>query len=122
MDLLATGSGFPEGSIRVWSSNNFAFSGDSRLFVPTPVHTISLNTSVTSLQWSPHSKELLSTHGPSWLSPPPPRLTSPVKTTLTNSITVHSYPGLKRLVSVTAHSGPIVKSCLSPDGTVSINI
>ncbi|PCH43138.1 WD40 repeat-like protein [Wolfiporia cocos MD-104 SS10] len=120
-DLLATGSTYPDGKIRVWSVN-------SSLASP-PVHTISVNTSITSVVWSPHCKEILSTHGTSWqqLAPtaePPPGVTVlptgaiPVKTTFTNSVTVHAYPSLKRVVSIPAHSAAVGHSCLSPDGTM----
>lgn len=51
---------YPDGKIRVWNVNN-------TLGTAPPVHIIPLNTSVTSLVWSPHCKELLSTHGISWL-------------------------------------------------------
>jgi len=120
-DILATGSTFPDGKIRLWSVKPAP--------TPEPLHTISLNTSVTSLIWSPHCKELLSTHGSSWqyrsaslpalLSSDPvlPRGAVPVKTMYTNSVTVHAYPSLERVASVTAHSSPVGHSCLSPDGT-----
>lgn len=41
----------------------------------------------------------------------------PISLPMTNSMTVHSYPSCKRLLSVTAHIGPVGHSCLSPDGT-----
>ncbi|KAG5641709.1 hypothetical protein DXG03_004396 [Asterophora parasitica] len=118
-DLLATGSIFPEGKIRIWSSISLAP-------VPTPLETISLNTSVLSLHWSPHCKELLSTHGSSFEpSPPPVRGASatprptlkPISTPLSNSIVVHEYPSGKRLLNLTsAHFGPVTHSCLGPEG------
>ncbi|KAF5375409.1 hypothetical protein D9615_007945 [Tricholomella constricta] len=119
-DLLATGSIYPEGKIRIWSSS-------SSSPVPTPLETISLNTSVLSLHWSSHCKELLSTHGSSWKPPPAPTRGSPavssraplkpVSSPLSNSITVHEYPSGKRLLTLTsAHFGPVTHSCLGPDG------
>ncbi|PIL25851.1 transporter [Ganoderma sinense ZZ0214-1] len=59
-DLLATGTMYPDGKVRIWNINN------TKGTAP-PTHIIPLNTSVTSLLWSPHCKELLSTHGMSWL-------------------------------------------------------
>ncbi|KAG5340043.1 hypothetical protein C0989_002979 [Termitomyces sp. Mn162] len=119
-DLLATGSIYPEGTIRVWSSS-------SSSALPTPTLTIPLNTAVLSLHWSPHCKELLSTHGSSFEPLPPTRgsvsaatPSRPLKvlsTPLTNSITVHGYPSGRRLLNLTAaHMGPVTHSCLSPNG------
>ncbi|KAG6827837.1 hypothetical protein H0H92_010297 [Tricholoma furcatifolium] len=119
-DLLATGSLYPEGMIRIWSST-------SPSALPTPTLTLSLDNPVMSLHWSPHCKELLSTHGFSFEPLPPSRglatvtmPTSPLKlvfTPLTNSITVHEYPSGKRLLNLTsAHFAPVSHSCLSPNG------
>ena len=113
-ELLATGSVYPEGIIRIWSTT----SSTSR---PSPLYTIPLNTSVTSLHWSPHCKELLSTHGSTWsTSSTAVAPTGPLKrvfSPLANSVTVHAYPSCKRLISVPAHTGVVSHSCLSPDGT-----
>ena len=76
---------------------------------------IPMRTAITSLHWSPHCKELLSTHGDSWQDG-----ASGLKkhsTEFSNSITVHSYPSYSRLLSLTAHTSAIGHSCLSPDGT-----
>ena len=59
-ELLATGTMYPDGKVRIWNINN-------TIGTAPPTHIIPLNTSVTSLLWSPHCKELLSTHGMSWL-------------------------------------------------------
>lgn len=136
---------YPDGKVRIWNINN-------TIGTAPPTHIIPLNTSVTSLLWSPHCKEILSTHGMSWLprggaSESCPNLASSssatesslipgtsrrrnrererpvsVKTPLTNSLTVHSYPSLRRVVSVPAHTGPVGHSCLSPDGTMVFTI
>ncbi|KAF8900415.1 WD40-repeat-containing domain protein [Gymnopilus junonius] len=129
-ELLATGSAAPEGKIRIWNTSSMAS------HAPEPVHIIPLNTSVLSLQWSPHCKELLSTHGSSFApllsarkstsasshngnnptNTTEKRLTY-TKTPLTNSITVHEYPSCKRLMTLTnAHAGAVTHSCLSPNG------
>ncbi|OJT02682.1 WD repeat-containing protein slp1 [Trametes pubescens] len=132
-ELLATGTMYPDGKIRIWNINTTPAAAPA-------THTITLNTSVTSLLWSPHCKELLSTHGMSWQPragaaescPNLPADVGPnsrarrlrdrerpvsVKTALTNSLTVHAYPSLRRVVSVPAHTGAVGHSCLSPDGT-----
>lgn len=55
---------------------------------------------MTSLVWSPHSKEILSTHGyPD------------------HNLSVWSYPGLAKIYDVPAHDMRVLASALSPDGT-----
>ncbi|THH28765.1 hypothetical protein EUX98_g5426 [Antrodiella citrinella] len=116
-DLLATGSFYPDGKIRIFSMKTISV-------IPEPLHTIPLHTQITSLQWSSHCKELLSTQGKSWdpLLPAGSNKFTPIKTTLTNSLAVHSYPSLSRVVSVTAHGEEVGQSCLSPDGTMVFTI
>lgn len=109
-ELLATGTFSPDGKIRIWNANTLIANKS-----PAPVHTIPLRTSVTSLHWSPHCKELLSTHGESWFEGGPVLRRS--LTNYSNSMTVHSYPNYNRLMSVTAHTNSVGHSCLSPDGT-----
>ncbi|TFK71205.1 WD40 repeat-like protein [Pluteus cervinus] len=135
-ELLATGGCQPDGNINIWNATTNAPA-------PEPLSTISLNTSVLSLHWSPHCKELLSTHGSSFTIPKRSRhapnastsstsssgtqaLTNgpapnrqpfkQVSTPLTFAIAVHEYPTKKRLLTLKAHLGPITHSCLSPDG------
>ncbi|KAF9458693.1 quinon protein alcohol dehydrogenase-like superfamily [Collybia nuda] len=121
-DLLATGSLYPEGIIRIWSMS-------SPSSHRTPLKSLDLNSSIYSLHWSPHCKELLSTHGPSFQPCPRPnasnsgntpvrpnQLPKIISTPLTNSIAVHDYPSGKRLLALPAHIGPVIHSCLSPDG------
>jgi cell division cycle protein 20 (cofactor of APC complex) len=119
-DLLATGTTSPEGKIRVWNTSSISSSS-----TPTPIHTIPLNTSVTSLHWSPHCKELLSTHGSSFTpvlqSSNQNRGTSSrpkyTKSPLMNSIVVHQYPSCQRLMTLTnAHTSALTHSCLGPTG------
>ncbi|EIW76652.1 WD40 repeat-like protein [Coniophora puteana RWD-64-598 SS2] len=111
-DLLATGGALPDGTIRIWNTKH--------LDTSDPVLKIPLKTSVTSLHWSPHCKELLSTHGGSWTQyrSPASRFSQykTVPSPLSNSITVHAYPSGDRIVSVEAHQGAVGHSCMSPDG------
>ncbi|KAI9463935.1 WD40 repeat-like protein [Russula earlei] len=117
-DLLATGGTYPDGRIHIWSTSQLA-----NTLSPAPVETIQTHSSVYSLQWSPHSRELLSTHGFAWhtrdrLPDVPETAASPY----TNSISVHAFPTCRRLVSVTAHTGTVSQSCLGPDGTMVFTI
>ncbi|WVO18705.1 hypothetical protein L204_106425 [Cryptococcus depauperatus] len=87
--LLATGGGTADKHIHFWSTS-------------TGARTASLATStqVTSLIFSPHSKEILGTHGyPE------------------NTLTLWSYPSLEKVWEVPAHDSRIISSSLSPDGT-----
>ena len=122
-DLLATGSSFPDGNIRIWSTSSLSNHS------PEPQHTISLSTSVNSLHWSPHCKELLSTQGSSFAHMSSSRSSrrnvtsqtglpfTTVQTDLTNSIAVHEYPSCKRLLTLSqAHASAVTHSCVSPKG------
>jgi len=111
--LIATGGTFPDGVIRIFDIN--------KVSSVSPPLVINASTNVTSLHWSPHCKELLSTHGSSWTRSqslyeyPPTTKEAPV-TPFTNSMTVHSYPSRERIVSVVGHSAAIAHSCIGPDG------
>lgn len=87
-NLLATGGGSSDQTIHFWSSTT----GARTASLPT-------NSQVTSLVWSPHSKELVSTHGfPD------------------NNICLWSYPSLQKIYDVPAHDARVLCSALSPDG------
>lgn len=110
-DLLATGGGSPDGEIHIWNTGKMDPSSG-------PMHTISLQTAITSLHWSPHCKELLSTHGSS-LTAPQNNVQSVVQASAPsteNSLVVHSYPSCQRIVNVKGHTAPVGHSCISPDG------
>lgn len=76
--------------------------------------TLALYASVTSLHWSPHCKELLSTHGTHW---DPSSAADEAHQPLTAAIAVHAWPSGRCVAAVRAHRAPIGGSCLSPDGT-----
>ncbi|BEJ13182.1 hypothetical protein CspHIS471_0303560 [Cutaneotrichosporon sp. HIS471] len=87
-NLLATGGGSQDQHIHFWSTS-------------TGARTSSLKTGsqVTSIVWSPHAKEFLSTHGyPD------------------NNLSVWSYPALAKIYDVPAHDSRVLSSSLSPDG------
>lgn len=88
MNLLATGGGSYDRYIHFWNSNSGA-----------RVNSIDTGSQVTSLRWSPHYREIVSSSGfPD------------------NSLSIWSYPTLVRNVEIPAHESRVLHSCLSPDG------
>ncbi|KAH9077739.1 WD40-repeat-containing domain protein [Lactarius deliciosus] len=87
--LLASGGGTNDATVHVWNSTT-----GGRL------HSLKMPAQVTSVQWSPHKKEFLTTHGyPS------------------NAIMVHAYPSLDRVAEIRdAHDSRVLFSCVSPAG------
>ncbi|KAA1472352.1 WD40 repeat-like protein [Dentipellis sp. KUC8613] len=87
--LLASGGGTNDAAIHVWNSTTGARQ-----------HSLKTPAQVTSIQWSPHKKEFLSTHGyPN------------------NSIMVHAYPSLERVADIRdAHDSRVLFSSVSPAG------
>lgn len=64
------------------------------------MHSLKTPAQVTSVQWSPHKKEFLTTHGYP-----------------TNAIMVHAYPSLSRVAEIRdAHDSRVLFSCVSPAG------
>ena len=87
--LLASGGGTSDATIHIWNSTTGA-----------RLHSVTTPSQVTSLQWSPHKKEFLTTHG------------YPA-----NSIMVHSYPSMEKLAEIKdAHDSRVLFSALSPNG------
>ncbi|CAE6533367.1 unnamed protein product [Rhizoctonia solani] len=90
-NLLATGGGTGDAMIHFWSSTSGA-----------RVNSLSTPGQVTSLVWSQHSKELLSTHGFPH-----------------NAVMVHSYPGMAKIAEIKdAHDTRVLFSAASPNGDV----
>lgn len=88
MNLLATGGGSYDRHIHFWNSTSGA-----------RVNSIDTGSQVTSLRWSPHYREIVSSSGfPD------------------NSLSVWSYPTLVRNIEIPAHESRVLHSCLSPDG------
>ncbi|KAG9240585.1 WD40-repeat-containing domain protein [Calycina marina] len=87
-NVLATGGGSYDKHIHFWNTTTGA-----------RVNSIDTGSQVTSLRWSPHYREIVSTSGfPD------------------NSISIWSYPTLVRNVEIPAHETRVLHSCLSPDG------
>jgi len=88
MSLLATGGGSYDRHIHFWNTTSGA-----------RVNSIDTGSQVTSLRWSTHYREIVSTSGfPD------------------NSLSIWSYPTLVRNVEIPAHESRVLHSCLSPDG------
>ncbi|EXJ53634.1 cell division cycle 20, cofactor-APC complex [Cladophialophora psammophila CBS 110553] len=88
LNLLATGGGSYDRHIHFWNTTTGA-----------RVNSIDTGSQVTSLKWSNHYRELVSSGGfPD------------------NSLSIWSYPTLVRNVEIPAHETRILHSCLSPDG------
>ncbi|KAF8318813.1 WD40-repeat-containing domain protein [Cantharellus anzutake] len=89
MNILASGGGTSDCKINVWSAST-----GSRL------HSLTTPAQVTSVHFSPHSKEIFSTHG-----------------FPTNAIMLHSYPALEKITEIRdAHDARILNSAVSPNG------
>ncbi|KZT03288.1 WD40 repeat-like protein [Laetiporus sulphureus 93-53] len=119
--LLASGDSAPDatGTICVWNINNTSSSQ------PNYPMKLELDAQVTSLHFSAHCKELLSTHGPgkSTPAPPPsvqldshsfPNETMPSR--IANSVVVHAIPSLRQVVKLEAAKVNIAGSVMSPNG------
>ncbi|KIX07683.1 uncharacterized protein Z518_02337 [Rhinocladiella mackenziei CBS 650.93] len=88
LNLLATGGGSYDRHIHFWNTTTGA-----------RVNSIDTGSQVTSLKWSNHYRELVSSSGfPD------------------NSLSLWSYPTLVRNVEIPAHETRVLHSCLSPDG------
>ena len=87
-NLLATGGGSYDRYIHFWNTTTGA-----------RTNSIDTGSQVTSLRWSNHYREIVSSSGfPD------------------NSLSIWSYPTLVRNVEIPAHETRVLHSCLSPDG------
>ncbi|KAG0746756.1 hypothetical protein G6F57_008077 [Rhizopus arrhizus] len=89
-NLLATGGGRDDKKIHFWNT-----------VTGTRANTIHAGSQVTSLHWSQHYKEIVSTHGLPH-----------------NQVTVWGYPTLNKIIDIPAHETRILHSAMSPDGQV----
>ena len=88
LNLLSTGGGSFDRHIHFWNTTTGA-----------RVNSIDTGSQVTSLRWSNHYRELVSSGGfPD------------------NSLSIWSYPTLVRNIEIPAHETRVLHSCLSPDG------
>jgi cell division cycle protein 20 (cofactor of APC complex) len=87
-DVLASGSGTADPSIRFWNASTGAC-----------LNTINTGAQVCALQWSRHYKEIVSTHG--W----------------TNNVSVWKYPSMVKSADLAGHTARPLHMTQSPDGT-----
>ncbi|KAI9806531.1 MAG: ubiquitin-protein transferase activating protein [Piccolia ochrophora] len=88
LNLLATGGGSYDRHIHFWNTTTGA-----------RTNSIDTGSQVTSLRWSNHYREIVSSSGfPD------------------NSLSIWSYPNLVKNVEIPAHETRVLHSCLSPDG------
>ncbi|KAI9885342.1 MAG: transcription factor IIA subunit alpha [Watsoniomyces obsoletus] len=89
-NLLATGGGSYDRHVHFWNTTTGA-----------RVNSIDTGSQVTSLRWSTHYREIVSSSGfPD------------------NSLSIWSYPSLVKNIEIPAHETRVLHSCLSPDGQI----
>ncbi|PFH48846.1 hypothetical protein AMATHDRAFT_64526 [Amanita thiersii Skay4041] len=108
--LLATGD--EVGTIRLWNVD--ASSPRSNASVPGKIE---MDSPVTGLHFSPHCKELLSTHGTSTSSADVSASQVWPRNSVSNSIAVHTYPSLRHITTLNVAQKPIGVSVLNAHGT-----
>ncbi|KAG8852486.1 ubiquitin-protein transferase activating protein [Tulasnella sp. 330] len=88
-NLLATGGGTGDAQVHFWSTTTGA-----------RMNTFQTPTQISSVQFSPHSREFLTTHG------------APC-----NSLMLHAYPSMSKVAEITdAHDARVLGSAVSPGG------
>lgn len=86
--LLATGGGTADRHLRFWNTTSGAC-----------VNSIDTLSQVCSIVWSPHERELVTSHGFSQ-----------------NQLTMWKYPTLARMAELKGHTSRVLHMSLSPDG------
>ncbi|XP_042214085.1 cell division cycle protein 20 homolog isoform X2 [Homarus americanus] len=92
-NLLATGGGTADRTIRIWNCTTGICLKD-----------VQTNSQVSSVLWSSHYKELISGHGFS-----------------NNQLTLWKYPTMAKVADLTGHTGRVLKLCMSPDGQMVVS-
>eukprot|EP00768_Dysnectes_brevis_P005433 gnl/Dysnectes_brevis/3921_a5102_406.p1 GENE.gnl/Dysnectes_brevis/3921_a5102_406~~gnl/Dysnectes_brevis/3921_a5102_406.p1 ORF type:complete len:441 (+),score=88.63 gnl/Dysnectes_brevis/3921_a5102_406:139-1323(+) len=87
-NLLATGGGSADRSIRFWSAESGAC-----------LNHVDTHSQVSSLVWNPHEREILSAQGYGQ-----------------NSLALWHYPSMARIAELRGHTGRILHASLAPDG------
>lgn len=92
-NLLATGSGSADRSIRFWDTA-----------AGSCVKELNAGSQVCTLLWSTHSKEFVTSHGFSEFQ-----------------LSVWQYPSLSKLADLTGHQSRVLYTALSPDGSTVVS-
>ena len=92
-NLLASGGGTSDRKIRFWNSSTGAC-----------LNMIDTHSQVCALQWSKHSKEIVSSHGFSQ-----------------NQLVVWKYPTMTRLAELSGHTSRVLHMAMSPDGATVVS-
>lgn len=87
-NLLASGGGSSDGSIKFWNTQTGAC-----------LNTVDTHSQVCSLLWNRHERELLSSHGPNQ-----------------NQLTLWKYPSMVKITELTGHTARVLHMAQSPDG------
>lgn len=88
--LLATGAGTADRCIKTWNAATGAL-----------LNSVDTGSQVCSLLWSPHERELLSSHG-----------------FARNELCLWRYPSMVKVKELEGHTGRVLHMALGPDGSV----
>ena len=89
--LLASGGGTSDATVHIWNTTTGA-----------RLHSLVTPGQISSIQWSPHRKDVLTTHGYP-----------------TNALMVHAYPSMERVAEIRdAHDARVLGSVLGPQGDI----
>lgn len=105
-------SGDSKGILRLW--NVESSSPNSNDLTPG---TLDLGASITSLHFSPHVKEFVTTHGTATVDSSSPEGPSRLKFSVANSIAVHSYPSLRHINTISLMDKPNRNCVLNSQAT-----
>ncbi|KAH9931618.1 WD40 repeat-like protein [Epithele typhae] len=114
-NYLLSGDTGPEGTgvLRSWDFSN----GDE---IPTATqekpNRVEFDAPVTSIHFSPHINEMVTTHGAAAAPADAPPSQQPLPGFATNSIVVHQFPALRCVRSVRVADHALAGSVLSPNG------
>lgn len=108
--LLASGDS--RGVLRLW--NVESTSPCSNGLTPG---TLDLGASITSINFSPHIKEFVTTHGGTTTDPPELDGPSRPKFSMANSVAVHSFPSLRHVNTIPILEKPNRDCVLNAQGT-----
>jgi cell division cycle protein 20 (cofactor of APC complex) len=87
-NLLVSGGGTADRCLRFWNTN----SGEC-------INSVDTRSQVCSVIWSPHQRELISSHG-----------------FAQNQLTVWKYPTMTKLAELKGHTARVLHTAISPDG------